>query len=111
MDLIILDVSYSIFTIGVLIPQARVSSLVIKVFTGMKAFVPIFMIISGFIKGDLHNWQLTEEDYRSNTSESSDIYKTGGYSWPSKCTWVEVRAVGRAGNMMGTKESWAGGSR
>nr|XP_014337801.1 PREDICTED: cationic amino acid transporter 3-like [Bos mutus] len=64
--------------IGVLIPQARVSSLVIKVFTGMKAFVPIFMIISGFIKGDLHNWQLTEEDYRSNTSESSDIYKTGG---------------------------------
>ena len=105
MDLIILDASYSIFTIGVLIPQARVSSLVIKVFTGVKAFVPIFMIISAFIKGDLHNWQLTEEDYRSNTSESSDIYKTGGYSWPSKCTWVEVRAVGRAGNIMGTKRA------
>ena len=57
------------------------SSLVIKVFTGMNVFVPIFMIISGFIKGDLHNWQLTEEDY-GNASESSDIYRTGGYSWP-----------------------------
>uniref|UniRef100_A0A452DL12 Cationic amino acid transporter C-terminal domain-containing protein n=1 Tax=Capra hircus TaxID=9925 RepID=A0A452DL12_CAPHI len=52
-------------------------SLVIKVFTGMNVFVPIFMIISGFIKGDLHNWQLTEEDY-GNASESSDIYRTGG---------------------------------
>uniref|UniRef100_A0A4W2HV23 Cationic amino acid transporter 3-like n=1 Tax=Bos indicus x Bos taurus TaxID=30522 RepID=A0A4W2HV23_BOBOX len=64
--------------IGVLVPGARVSSLVIKVLTGMNVFIPIFMIISAFIKGDLHNWQLTEEDYRSNTSGSSDIYRTGG---------------------------------
>ncbi|XFF87578.1 hypothetical protein AB1E18_013797 [Capra hircus] len=63
--------------IGGLVPGACMPSLVIKVFTGMNVFVPIFMIISGFIKGDLHNWQLTEEDY-GNASESSDIYRTGG---------------------------------
>ena len=59
------------------------SPLIIKVFTGIKFFVPIFTIISGFIKGDLHNWQLTEQDYRLNTSGSSDIYRLGRYDpWP-----------------------------
>ncbi|OWK01016.1 hypothetical protein Celaphus_00018332 [Cervus elaphus hippelaphus] len=47
------------------------------VMIGINIFVPIFTIISGFIKGDLHNWQLTEQDYRLNTSGSSDIYSLG----------------------------------
>ncbi|OWK15575.1 hypothetical protein Celaphus_00004841 [Cervus elaphus hippelaphus] len=45
--------------------------------TGLNLFVPIFMILSGFIKGDLHNWQLTEQDYRSNTSRSSSTFSLG----------------------------------
>uniref|UniRef100_G1MLS5 Uncharacterized protein n=1 Tax=Ailuropoda melanoleuca TaxID=9646 RepID=G1MLS5_AILME len=38
-------------------------SKVFKVLTLVKLLVLIFFIISGFIKGDLHNWKLTEEDY------------------------------------------------
>ncbi|OWK15787.1 hypothetical protein Celaphus_00004848, partial [Cervus elaphus hippelaphus] len=45
--------------------------------TGLNLFVPIFMILSGFIKGDLHNWQLTEQDYRANTSGSSSTFSLG----------------------------------
>lgn len=39
------------------------SSLVFKLFTLVKLLVLSFVIISGFMKGDLHNWKLTEEDY------------------------------------------------
>ncbi|KAM9756632.1 cationic amino acid transporter 3-like [Dama dama] len=63
--------------IGVMLLGSYASPLIIKVFTGINIFVPIFTIISGFIKGDLHNWQLTEQDYRLNTSRSSDIYSLG----------------------------------
>ena len=81
MDLITLDVSYSIFPTGLLVLGARVTTLIIKVSTGLNLFVPIFMILSGFIKGDLHNWQLTEQDYKSNTSGSSSTFRPGGSSW------------------------------
>ncbi|XP_040477851.1 cationic amino acid transporter 3-like [Ursus maritimus] len=37
--------------------------IVFKLFTLIKLLVLGFVIISGFIKGDLHNWKLTEEDY------------------------------------------------
>ncbi|KAM9756397.1 LOW QUALITY PROTEIN: uncharacterized protein ACBT57_009644 [Dama dama] len=63
--------------IGVTLLGPHTSPLIIKVFTGINISVPIFTIISGFIKGDLHNWQLTEQDYRLNTSGSSDIYSLG----------------------------------
>ncbi|XP_040497845.1 cationic amino acid transporter 3-like [Ursus maritimus] len=36
---------------------------IFEVFTLVKLLVLSFVIISGFIKGDLHNWKLTEEDY------------------------------------------------
>ena len=82
MDLVILNVSYSISPTGILVLGARESALVNKWFTGINILVLSFVVLSGFIKGDLHNWQLTEQDYRSNTSESSDIYMLGGgYSW------------------------------
>ncbi|KAM9755471.1 cationic amino acid transporter 3-like [Dama dama] len=65
---------------GLLGLGARVTTLIIKVSTGLNLFVPIFMILSGFIKGDLHNWQLTEQDYRLNTSGSSSTFRSGGSS-------------------------------
>ncbi|CAD7672114.1 unnamed protein product [Nyctereutes procyonoides] len=37
--------------------------IVFKLFTLVKLLVLSFVIISGFVKGDLHNWNLTEEDY------------------------------------------------
>ncbi|XP_045637365.1 cationic amino acid transporter 3-like [Ursus americanus] len=36
---------------------------IFKVVTLVKLLVLGFVIISGFIKGNLHNWKLTEEDY------------------------------------------------
>uniref|UniRef100_A0A8C6DZC5 Cationic amino acid transporter C-terminal domain-containing protein n=1 Tax=Moschus moschiferus TaxID=68415 RepID=A0A8C6DZC5_MOSMO len=62
---------------GLLVLGARVTTLMIKVFTGLNLFVPIFMIVSGFIKGDPHNWQLTEQDHRLNTSGSSSTFSLG----------------------------------
>uniref|UniRef100_A0A3Q3A6L7 Solute carrier family 7 member 3a n=1 Tax=Kryptolebias marmoratus TaxID=37003 RepID=A0A3Q3A6L7_KRYMA len=39
------------------------SALVNKIFTGINLVVLGFVIISGFVKGDTANWNLTEEDY------------------------------------------------
>ena len=60
---------------------ARESTLVNKVFTGLNLLVLSFTILSGFIKGDPHNWKLMEEDYRLATSGSSDTYRLGRCSW------------------------------
>ena len=82
MDLAVLDVSYSIFPTGVLVLGAHGSTLVNKVFTVINLLVLSFIILSGFIKGDLHNWELTEQDYKLNTSGSTDTYSLEWYSWP-----------------------------
>lgn len=50
---------------------ASESALVTKVFTGMNLLVLGFVIISGFIKGELRNWKLTKEDYCLTMSESN----------------------------------------
>uniref|UniRef100_A0A8C9CKR4 Cationic amino acid transporter 3-like n=1 Tax=Phocoena sinus TaxID=42100 RepID=A0A8C9CKR4_PHOSS len=62
---------------GVLVLGARESALLNKVFTGLNLLVLSFMVISGFVKGDLHNWQLTEQDYKLNTSGSNDTSRLG----------------------------------
>uniref|UniRef100_A0A8B9Y9H1 Cationic amino acid transporter C-terminal domain-containing protein n=1 Tax=Bos mutus grunniens TaxID=30521 RepID=A0A8B9Y9H1_BOSMU len=62
---------------GLLFLGARESTLVNKVFTGLNLLVLSFTILSGFIKGDPHNWKLMEEDYRLATSGSSDTYSLG----------------------------------
>ena len=92
MDLVILNVSYSISPTGILVLGARESALVNKWFTGINILVLSFVVLSGFIKGDLHNWKLTEQDYTLNTSESGDIYRSGGCSWSSSCLLVLVQS-------------------
>ncbi|XP_025125337.2 cationic amino acid transporter 3 isoform X1 [Bubalus bubalis] len=62
---------------GVLVLGARESVLVGKISTGINLLVLSFIILSGFIKGDRHNWKLTEQDYTLNTSETGDIYSLG----------------------------------
>ncbi|XP_077931857.1 cationic amino acid transporter 3-like isoform X2 [Halichoerus grypus] len=37
--------------------------IIFKLLTLVRLLVLSFVIISGFVKGDLHNWNLTEEDY------------------------------------------------
>ncbi|XDB60422.1 hypothetical protein AB1E18_013793 [Capra hircus] len=65
------------YVVGVLVLVARESVLVGKISTGINLLVLSFIILSGFIKGDLHNWKLTEQDYTLNTSNSGDIYSLG----------------------------------
>ena len=61
MDLVTLDVSYYIFPTGVLALGTGESAWVYKVFTGINILVLSLIIVSGFVKPDLHNWKLTEK--------------------------------------------------
>ncbi|NWU60196.1 CTR3 protein, partial [Pterocles burchelli] len=56
------------------------SALVNKIFTAVNLVVLGFVIITGFVKGDIKNWQLSEEDYinRSNLDPQVDIRKVFG---------------------------------
>ncbi|CAI9161055.1 unnamed protein product [Rangifer tarandus platyrhynchus] len=67
---------------GILVLGARESALVNKWFTGINILVLSFIILSGFIKGDLHNWQLTEQDYTLAASGSNDSSRLGGLGPP-----------------------------
>uniref|UniRef100_A0A672ZW41 Cationic amino acid transporter 3-like n=1 Tax=Sphaeramia orbicularis TaxID=375764 RepID=A0A672ZW41_9TELE len=56
------------------------SALVNKIFTGINLVVLGFVIISGFVKGDTKNWNLTEADYLNHTNISgvSNVAKEFG---------------------------------
>ncbi|XP_020029838.2 cationic amino acid transporter 3-like isoform X2 [Castor canadensis] len=69
---------------GLLALGARESALVSRVFTGVNLLVLSFVALSGFIKGDLHNWQLTQQDYelaesRPNGTNSLGPLGSGGF--------------------------------
>ncbi|KAM5221411.1 cationic amino acid transporter 3 [Ctenodactylus gundi] len=69
---------------GLLALGASESALVTKVFTAVNLLVLGFVIISGFINGDLHNWKLTEEDYKLtavglNDTASLGLLGSGGF--------------------------------
>ncbi|XP_061154814.1 cationic amino acid transporter 3a [Syngnathus typhle] len=70
---------------GLLAFGASESALVNKIFTGINLVVLGFVIISGFVKGDAANWNLTLENYTTfrNESNNSDVEKefgTGGFA-------------------------------
>nr|XP_055174486.1 cationic amino acid transporter 3-like [Nyctereutes procyonoides] len=53
-------------------------SLVAKVFASLNILVVSFVTISGFMKGDLHNWKLTEEDYiKAGLNDTSSLGPLG----------------------------------
>lgn len=57
------------FPPGLLIFGVKESALVNKVFTCINILVLGFVVVSGFVKGSVKNWQLTEQDIY-NTSRS-----------------------------------------
>uniref|UniRef100_A0A8D2BUV8 Cationic amino acid transporter C-terminal domain-containing protein n=1 Tax=Sus scrofa TaxID=9823 RepID=A0A8D2BUV8_PIG len=61
----------------VLVLGVHESALVTKVSTGLSLLVLSLIILSGFMKGDLHNWQLTEQDYTLATAGSNDTSRLG----------------------------------
>ena len=65
------------FPPGLLALGASESALVTKVFTVVNLLVLGFVIVSGFIKGNLHNWKLTEEDYKLTIAGLNDTNRLG----------------------------------
>nr|XP_046262229.1 cationic amino acid transporter 2 isoform X1 [Scatophagus argus]XP_046262230.1 cationic amino acid transporter 2 isoform X1 [Scatophagus argus] len=73
---------------GLLSFGVKESAWVNKVFTSINVLVLLFVIISGFVKGDTHNWNITEEslinvtvvsrNLSAMTNVSSD-YGVGGF--------------------------------
>ena len=74
-------VSFSIFLTGLLALRVYESTLIYKVFTCLNILVLSFIIVSGFIKGNLHNWKLAEQDYTLAAAGSGDADRLGGYPW------------------------------
>ncbi|XP_060941299.1 cationic amino acid transporter 2 family protein [Limanda limanda] len=69
---------------GILAFGAKESATVNKVFTAVNVLVLLFVIISGFIKGDINNWYTTEdtiiEAYENHTSlNDTSTYGSGGF--------------------------------
>uniref|UniRef100_A0A8D0AWC2 Solute carrier family 7 member 3a n=1 Tax=Sander lucioperca TaxID=283035 RepID=A0A8D0AWC2_SANLU len=58
---------------GLLAFGVNESALVNKIFTGINLVVLGFVIISGFVKGDTANWNLTKEDYESFINRTNGI--------------------------------------
>ena len=79
MDLVTVHVSYSISPTVLLALGVPESARVYRVFTGINILVLSFTIVSGFIKGDLHNWKLTNQDYTLTTAVFT--YRLGAYPW------------------------------
>ncbi|XP_078509749.1 cationic amino acid transporter 2-like [Lissotriton helveticus] len=57
---------------GLLSFGVKESTMVNKVFTAVNMLVLMFVIITGFIKGDLRNWSLTEENLRTDAEKMSN---------------------------------------
>ncbi|KAJ8351286.1 hypothetical protein SKAU_G00227620 [Synaphobranchus kaupii] len=70
---------------GLLAFGVNESALVNKIFTGINLVVLGFVIISGFVKGDTHNWSLTVEDFRNHTNITApelveETFGSGGFA-------------------------------
>ncbi|XP_056393858.1 cationic amino acid transporter 3 [Hyla sarda] len=53
------------------------SALVNKIFTGVNLLVLAFVILSGFLKGDVKNWSLMKEDFYNITNGSLSLQEFG----------------------------------
>ncbi|XP_055082876.1 cationic amino acid transporter 2 family protein [Periophthalmus magnuspinnatus] len=68
---------------GILAFGVKESAIVNKIFTAVNVLVLLFVILSGFIKGDINNWYIGEEElneFRKNISFNvTTNYGSGGF--------------------------------
>ncbi|KAF3838127.1 hypothetical protein F7725_009895 [Dissostichus mawsoni] len=73
---------------GILAFGVKESTLINKIFTAINIVVLLFVAIAGFIKGDISNWQISEEALinataafknLSSTANVTSIYGEGGF--------------------------------
>lgn len=68
---------------GILAFGVKESAIVNKIFTAVNIVVLVFVIIAGFVKGDLNNWKLTEEYIYNATNSSGGMldssFGSGGF--------------------------------
>uniref|UniRef100_A0A8B9IUK7 Cationic amino acid transporter C-terminal domain-containing protein n=1 Tax=Amazona collaria TaxID=241587 RepID=A0A8B9IUK7_9PSIT len=65
---------------GLLSFGVKESSTVNKVFTALNVLVLLFVTLSGFIKGDLSNWKLREDDLNQSVADNTTgAFGVGGF--------------------------------
>ncbi|EGV93355.1 high affinity cationic amino acid transporter 1 [Cricetulus griseus] len=64
----ILAVIIILILTGLLTLGVKESAMVNKIFTCINVLVLCFIMVSGFVKGSIKNWQLTEEDFLNRSS-------------------------------------------
>uniref|UniRef100_M4A6I0 Cationic amino acid transporter 2-like n=1 Tax=Xiphophorus maculatus TaxID=8083 RepID=M4A6I0_XIPMA len=64
---------------GILAFGVKESTMINKIFTAINILVLLFVIISGFIKGNLANWQISEKANLSDTLNITSKYGVGGF--------------------------------
>ncbi|KAG7515767.1 cationic amino acid transporter 2-like [Solea senegalensis] len=72
------------FSIGILAFGVKESAIVNKIFTAVNVLVLLFVILSGFIKGNIDNWYISEDSllnaYLNHTSlNETTRYGSGGF--------------------------------
>lgn len=60
--------SFIVSFLGLLAFGVNESALVNKIFTGINLVVLGFVMISGFVKGNTANWNLTKDDFVNDTN-------------------------------------------
>uniref|UniRef100_A0A8C0UHY6 Cationic amino acid transporter 2-like n=1 Tax=Cyanistes caeruleus TaxID=156563 RepID=A0A8C0UHY6_CYACU len=64
---------------GLLSFGVKESTMVNKAFTALNVLVLLFVTVSGFIKGDMSNWRLREDDLPQAAAHEAGAFGVGGF--------------------------------